>query len=544
MEDEKTNLTSLLFKSRVDRRTMIGRGAALLAAGFAGSTFNVSAVLPASMNKVPNKDGGYNIIDFGAVRNENSTAAIQKAVDACHQAGGGRVVVPPGTFITGTIILKSRVNLHIEKGGELLSSEYRDDFISTFRRHGMIFCEDAFQVSITGFGVINGQGSRFYDHRRNHVVLDLDRSMTRQGEGYMPEGEYFTDGPVARLPRPSGFTIEFYHCNQVTVKDITIQDTPIWATRFGYCDDVLIEGISIKNNLMVPNSDGLHITVSRNIRISNCDIRAGDDAIVITGFAKIENTPGYTSEEQDKYTYGNKTPYSENIQVTNCHLQSRSSGIRVGYGQHPIRRFIFTNIVIYGSNRGIGIFTRDAADIEELIFSNIIIETRLHNGHWWGNGEPIHLSSISRFAGEPVGRIKDVQFNNIMAAGEHGILLYGHRESPMQNIRFNNLRLKINKGRETMSYGGNFDLRPAADPGKQLFKHDIPGLYAQNVDDLSINNFRLTWGEGLPDFYTHGIEVNEVSQLMIKDYYGSANPGYPGGKDISLNNAILKNPEN
>ena len=151
---------------------------------------------------------------------------------------------------------------------------------------------------------------------------------------------------------------------------------------------------------MIPNSDGIHCTASRNIRIVNCNIRAGDDAIIITGFARIENTPGFNSNEQDKYTHGNKTIYAENIQVSNCHLQSRSSGIRIGYGQHPIRRCIFTNIVIHDSNRGIGVFARDASTIEELVFSNIIIETRLHNGQWWGNGEPIHLSAISRFEGD------------------------------------------------------------------------------------------------------------------------------------------------
>jgi polygalacturonase len=519
---------------------MIGRGLAILGAGFVGSALPASA---ASAGKIdPRVDAGngvYNIIDFGAVNGEFATPAIQRAIDACHRAGGGKVVVPPGTFITGTIILKSRVNLYLEQGGELLSSENREDFISTFRRHGMIFCEDAYQVSITGKGIINGRGSRFYDHERSHI-LNLERSFTRQKENYMPEGEFFTDGPVARAGNPSGFTIEFYHCNQVTVQGITIHDTPIWATRFGYCDDVLIEGISIRNNLMIPNSDGLHITVSRNIRISNCDIRAGDDAIVITGFAKRENTPGYTSDEQDAYTHGNKTPYAENIQVTNCHLQSRSSGIRIGYGQHPIRRFIFTNIVIYGSNRGIGIFARDAAHIEELVFSNIIIETRLHNGHWWGNGEPIHLSAISRFAGQPVGQIKDVQFNNVRATGEHGIILYGQKESPMENIQFNNVRLKLKSGRETLAYGGNFDLRPAADQAKQVFEHDVPGFYAQYIDDLVIRDFRLSWGEDLPVFFTNGLEFQEVNNLQIDLFVGTANPNSTGSKKIKLNKTTLR----
>ena len=77
--------------------------------------------------------------------------------------------------------------------------------------------------------------------------------------------------------------------------------------------------------------------------------------------------PDLILEEQDKYKHGNKSRFAENIQVMNCHLQSRSSAIRIGYGQHPIRRIIFNNIVISESNRGIGIYARDASDIEDLI---------------------------------------------------------------------------------------------------------------------------------------------------------------------------------
>src|SRR4030042_3901445 len=213
---------------------------------------------------------------------------------------------------------------------------------------------------------------------------------------------------------------------------------------------------------MVPDSDGIHSTTSRNVRISNCDIRAGDDAIIVTGFDIDEEVPEYSMKEQTRHTYGNKSIYAENFTVTNCQLQSRSSGIRIGYGQHPIRRCIFSNIQIYGSNRGIGIFAHDISDIEELVFSDIIIETRLHNGQWWGNGEPVHISAVCRFDGYSAGKVKNVQFNNIVATGEHGLIFYGLEDSKLENIKLNNVHLSIKKGAETLTYGGNFYLRPAA----------------------------------------------------------------------------------
>ena len=481
----------------------------------------------------------YNIKDYGAVEGQLSTDGIQMAVDECFTRGGGVVLVPAGRFITGTIELKSHVNLHLQQGAVLEGSKNLEDYTTGDRRNGIIYCLNAQQVSITGQGMIDAQGIFFYDTTVNHTYPEFDKQVVRQKDGYMPEGEFYSDGPVKRKVSP-GMTITFYHCSAVVLEDITIKDTPLWAVRFAYCDDVLVSGISIYNNLMVPNSDGVHCTTSRNIRVSDCDIRAGDDAFIVTGFTMDEQTPGYNNAEQKKYKYGNKTEFSENVTVTNCTFQSRSAGIRVGYGQHPIRNCVFNNIVIYGSNRGIGVFAHDASTIENLIFSNFVIETRLHNGQWWGNGEPIHLSSITRFEGEPTGKIRKVQFNNITATSEAGILIYGDEPSSIQSVSFNNIDLKLVKGKETMDYGGNFDLRPAAEIKKQLFMHDIPGIYAFNVDGMDICDFRLEWDDNLPAFFTDGIECNSVKDLSIRNFTGGPNPNSPEGKKDRLTETTMR----
>ncbi len=481
----------------------------------------------------------YNILDFGAVKEQLSTSAIQKAVNECFNNGGGRVVVPAGTFITGTIILKSNVNLYLENGAVLLGSTTIDDYKIEGKTLGMVFAEDACNVGISGLGTIDASGNSFYDFKLNHIYDEFEKNRTRQKENYMPEGTFFTDGPVERTTAP-GMTLVFFHCTKVSVTGITIKDTPVWATRFGYCDNVFIDGVTIRNNLLVPNSDGIHCTASRNIRISNCDIVAGDDCIVLTGFTFDEEVPGFKPDEQAAHQYGNKTIYGENMVVTNCILQSSSAGIRIGYGQHPIRRCSFTNIIIRDSHRGIGIFAHDASNIEDLIFSDFTIETRLLNGQWWGHGEPIHLSSISRFPGQPAGQIKNVQFNNINAIGEQGILVFGQKESPMENIQFNNVQLKMRKGKETMAYGGNFDLRPASPKSIQIFEHDIPGIYAQHVNTLSVRDFNLSWNNDLPAFFTHGIECLEVKDLLITDFVGNPNPNSPGSKKIMLKNSAYR----
>lgn len=480
----------------------------------------------------------YDILDYGAQPGQHATREIQKTIDACAKDGGGMVVIPAGKFISGTLILKSHVNVYLEQGAVLLGSANIDDYQSTFRTHGVFFCEDAINVSITGPGTIDAGGSRFYDSTQNHVYEEFDKYQTRQKEQYMPEGKFYSDGPIKRLPKP-GMTIAFYHCSQVRLSDFTLRDTPSWAVRLAYCEGVLVHGLSILNNLMIPNSDGVHCTASRNVRMSDCHISAGDDAFIVTGFSLDEDQVGFDHEKQLLRPYGNKSIYAENINVNNCQFQSRSSGIRIGYGQHPIRHCVFTNIQIYDSNRGIGIFAHDATDIEELIFSNITIETRLHNGQWWGNGEPIHISAISRFDGEPAGHVRNVQFNNIIATGEHGLLFYGTGESHLENIRMNNVHLTVKKGRETLTYGGNFDLRPAIPIAMQLFEHDIPGIYAQYVDGLSFTDCSINWGDGLPDFFTHALHCQHVRDLYLDHLTGTANPACPDCEAIKLEDSSL-----
>jgi polygalacturonase len=475
------------------------------------------------------------ITEFGAVRGQNSTTAIQKAVDECSASGGGRVMVPPGLYITGVVFLKSNVTFHLENGAVLKGSTYLDDYRAGDTLYGMFYAEDAFNISFTGEGTIDASGTGFYDPTKNHLWDEFDRNMIRQRNDYMPEGKFFTDGPIKRTGAP-GMTIVFFHCTKISLRDITIKDTPVWATRFGYCEDVLIDGITILNNILVPNSDGIHCTASRNIRISNCNISAGDDAIVLTGFLRDEDNPGVRMAAQESHRYGNKSVYAENLNVTNCQLRSASAGIRIGYGQHPIRRCNFSNITIYDSHRGIGIFAHDSTDIEELIFTNIIIETRLYNGQWWGNGEPIHLSCISRFPGQPAGQIKNVTFNNITATGEQGIILFGLKESMIENIAFNNLRLHIRIGKETADYGGNFDLRPATPKAMQIFEHDIPGIYAQYIRNLSVSGFELKWDPELPDFFTNAIEVNEFDNLNLDRFHGEASVNSGNKAAIKLTN--------
>ncbi|RPH94191.1 MAG: hypothetical protein EHM72_15770 [Calditrichaeota bacterium] len=480
------------------------------------------------------------ITTFGAQADPQviNTGAIQQAIDAAAAAGGGRVLIPTGEFLSGALRMKSNVELHLESGAVLKGSPRLADYILDGVRRGLLYAYEEKNIHLSGYGVIDGNGTRFFDPQKPHVGQDFDRAFIRQGESYMNFAKGVEDGPIAYDDRP-GMMVIFLRCEQVTIEDIVLRDSPSWTFRIGDCDGVLVHGITILNNLLVPNSDGIHCTTSANVRISDCDIRAGDDAVIVTGFGDEINVDGDDSRSNLDYAQrrcGNKSGYSENVVVTNCTLQSRSSGIRVGYGKNSIRNCTFSNLVIHHSNRGIGVFARDAGSIKNILFSDIVIKTRLHTGHWWGHGEPIHVSAIAQNKEIPVGGVSNIRFQNIMAESEAGILLYAVPEQPLQNIELENVQLKILSGAQATAYGGNFDLRPVADLKDAIFKHDIPGLYAKDIEGLTVDDLRLTWGSGLPDYFSHGIEAESVNDLNIIDFDGSAAPYALDGKNISLKN--------
>jgi polygalacturonase len=496
-----------------------------------------------------NQNSVYNILEFGAKNDGKTinTKAINKAVETCNLKGGGTVLIPAGIFVTGTVVLLSNVNLHLEPGGVLSGSKDTSDYLKMnstlfnegYNRFGMFCALDAVNISITGSGEINGNGTVFMNglDKPHMGGGDFDRRFIRQGEEFMKPGTFFEDGPVS-YPYKPGLMITIERCENIRITDIRLIDSPEWTIRIGDCDNVDIRGISIMNNQLIPNNDGIHVTTSRNVRISGCNILTGDDAIIVSGFGTSPLPDDLLLKAKLPISTGNKTGIAENVTVTNCVLSSRSACIRVGYGAHPIRNLIFSNLVMYDSNRGIGVFARDDSKIENVLFSDIIINNRLHSGHWWGKGEPIHISAIRDTKDGTPGTIDNIRFTNVTATSETGILIYGTEKSIIKNIYMNNIQLTINKGKYTESYGGNFDLRPAWPLSEALFSHDIAGMYACWVNNLEVSQFDLTWGQGLPSFFTDGVEIDHFHDVLLKDLRVDPSPGSKGKAAIALCNGV------
>jgi polygalacturonase len=433
-------------------------------------------------------------------------------------------VVPAGVFVSGTLRLRSGLELHLEPGAVLRGSARLEDYQLDGRRLGLLYGDGLENVAITGRGTIDGSSDAFMDRAAAKRISPELLQHTRQKERFRELAQGLGDGPYVPLDRPFQ-TIIVSASRNVALEDVTIRNAPFWAVHFADCDSVRVRGIRLFNDLMVPNGDGIDFTSCSNVVVSDCDVRAGDDALVFTGYDHHFDLPGFHGLKHD----------SENVVVTNCTLQSRSSAIRVGgLDQNAMRNYAFSNLVIWGSNRGIGVFQRAEGSIENVTFSNVVIHTRLHTGDWWGHGEPIHVSAARVSATGAIGRIKGLKFSHVLATGESGILVFGTPESVIEDVAFEDVDFTLLPSPLHASSGGNVDLRPVADPRLQLFAHDVPALYAQHVKNLRLRDVSLSWGDVKEPFFTNGVAIERFEGVSIDGLRTRAAPSSPDREAVRL----------
>ena len=306
----------------------------------------------------------YNIIDFGAVSDGKTlcTTALQKAIDQCSADGGGRVLIPAGRFISGSIYLKSGVDLHLEMGAELLASGNLDDYnpLDAYPQNAdglsenwvgkhLIMVIEQENVAITGLGKINGNGESF---------LVSSVAPAREMPYVWMDGVREVKDKEKLRP---GQLICFIESKNLFVSDITIVNAPCWCLFFHGCENVRVRGLYIDNDKTFLNTDGIDIDCSRFVTVSDCNIKTGDDCIAIrTGSARIKN----------------KLP-CEYITVNNCNFSSSASGFRIGVGTGHIRHVRVSGITIEKTAFPLNFMTayrgRGEAFIEDVNFSDISV---------------------------------------------------------------------------------------------------------------------------------------------------------------------------
>jgi len=470
-------------------------------------------VIPALSQTPPPNDlsgsmGIYSVKSFGALGDGTAldTTAISNTIRAANSAGGGTVIFPAGRYRTGTFELLSNVTLELQPGAVIQGSRNIADysegvsvgFGKTYgvnssgegSKAGLIVARNAENVAIVGRGVIDGSGDYFFDFSKIHNSSDFDARYTRQRQDFNnPQyGSKFGPVEVGAQGRP-GTMIVFSNCKNILVRDVTLSNAPNWTLHLQGSENAIISGLHVLNNVLLPNNDGVDCMRCRNVHISDCDIRTGDDDFAIVG--------------------------SDNIQVTNCSLNSSSAAVRL----EDTRDSTFDNLSIH-ANRGLAIFGRGDEHTRHILFSNITLQTHLITGHWWGKAEPIYIAIRSGAGGD---EISDIRFTNITAEAEGGIMILGAPDSILRDLTLNRVKLRIIAPAPEIarSVGGNFDLRwTATRLSDAIFSHDIPAIYCRRLDGLKIRGLDLSWGDNLPAYFSNAIDCEDFHNLDIADFEG------------------------
>ena len=398
--------------------------------------------------------------NYGAVGDGKTlnTAAIQKAIDDCASKNGGTVLLEDGTYMTGSIILRSNVNLHIEQNAVLLGSPNCGDYpekqnlkhvisenLPRTRNASMIFAEECENISITGMGKIDCNGTRFVREK--------------QGE--------WTGWRFERIDAPTPPRVVFFAgCRNIKIEDITMLNQPSgWSYWIHDCDYVVFDKCKILAEVRYPNNDGIHINSSRNVTVSNCDIVTGDDCIVVRA--------------NNRSLAENKV--CEKVTVTNCNLTSYSGGIRIGWiSDGVIKNCTFSNLVMTDTVIGISIVLPDFSKvpdrgredtlIENLLFNNIVMD-KIY-------GRPIKIY-IGQTDGTRCEAIRNIYFSKVVASGLEFPYLCGRKDNKIRNIYFNDCRFECLSDEELP----NFRQHGAADWDRS---HGVPIF--DNIENIVFNN--------------------------------------------------------
>ncbi|MBD3320161.1 MAG: glycoside hydrolase family 28 protein [Chitinivibrionales bacterium] len=375
------------------------------------------------------------ILDFNAKPDSETlnTEAIQRAIDFCAQEGGGTVVVPAGTYKTGTVYLRSNVRIHLQAGAVIKGSTCTDDYIEESPGMAALICaRDCSNIAITGSGIVDGCGRFFWDEYRVWKM--------KQGTN----GDPAREGIIQPL-RPRA--VMFNRCTEIRLKDIGIRNSAMWTTHFLLCENVSVDSISVVNPPDSINTDGINPESCRNVRITNCYIATGDDCITLK--AGYENS-----------NYGP----CENIVISNCITGHGHCGVGIGSEMSGgVRHVSVSNCIFNRTYRGVRLKTRrgrggcaEHIAVNNCVMNNVLFPFFIDMFYYDSEKEdhvPVSISTPCfrhivvhdcildkaykpvHIRGLPEMPVADVSFRNMLLSGEKSMVCKNAESVSFQNSR-------------------------------------------------------------------------------------------------------------
>ncbi|HOQ05633.1 MAG TPA: glycoside hydrolase family 88 protein [Anaerohalosphaeraceae bacterium] len=366
------------------------------------------------------------ITDYGAVGDGKTvcTEAFRKAIAACHQAGGGRVVVPEGTFLTGPIHLKSGVNLHLKEGAVVRFSSNPADYLPVVftRFEGtecmnyspLIYAFEQENIAITGSGVLDGSADEKTWWPWKAAQKTDVQNLVKQGEQGVPVAErVYGEGHYLR---PN--MVQPYRCKNILIEGVMIRSSPMW-----HIHPVLSQNITVRNVKVIghgPNNDGCNPESCRDVLIEGCYFDTGDDCIAIKSGRNNDgrrvNVP------------------SENIIVRNCTMKDGHGGVVLGSEISGSVRNVFVEDCLMDSpnlDRGLRFKTNSVRGgvIERIFMRNVemrqVREAALKIDFYYEEGDSGPFKPI----------VRDIFMTNVVCRkSKYPWHIRGYPHSPVQNV--------------------------------------------------------------------------------------------------------------
>ncbi len=443
----------------------------------------------------------FDVTKYGAIGDGKTlnTTFIQKAIDDCTKSGGGKVVFPAGIYLSGTIELRDNVTLYLKKDARLLGTtdieQYRnlDPFTEGLGIDvgwALVVAVDLKNIGIEGEGAIDGQGTKL---KAEHILKD-----TR------PEGQRWGRRP---------FLIRIVRCTGVTVKDLTLNYAAAWTSHYFQSRQIKIENVKIVS-IGVAHNDGIGIDGCQDVKIKDCDVVSGDDALVFkTTSSKMA---------------------CKNIEVTGMRLKSSQAGIKMGTeSMAPFEDIKISKCHIYDTkNGGIKLLTVDGAHLRNIEISDITM-SEVRTPMLFRLGSRLNVFRKGQDTKQPTGTFENVVVRNVKAKAADsaqlkppsGILITGVPGHYITNLTLENIEIDLLGTGTTENARHNVPEAIDQYPEVKTFGPVIPayGVWARHVKGLKLKNitFRIQNNDLRPVFICEDGKDIEVSGWNIPSTSGA-----------------------
>lgn len=475
-------------------------------------------------------DYSVSITQFGAVSNGETlnTEAISKAIENVSENGGGTVVIPRGIWLTGPIILKSNINLHVEKGALVKFSDNFDLYplvetvfegLDTWRAISPIYAKDVENIAITGEGIFDGSGGAWRPVKKFKVTEDFWEDLVESGGVLSDNGKIWYPTEASKMGDPGTFNVppnretkedyeevkDFLRPVLVSIRESknilldgpTFQNSPAWNINPLMSENIILRNLTVRNPEYAQNGDGLDISSSKNVIVYNNSFDVGDDAICIK-----------SGKNEDGRQRGVPT---ENVIIRDNSVYHAHGGFVVGSEMSgDVRNIHVADLTFMGTDVGIRFkSTRGRGGvvenirIENIHMVDMVTEPIRFNLYYGGEmptpnqkAEIVDKKKLQEQipeVNEETPQFRDISIRNVFSYNSRtAIWIQGLPEMSVQNVRMENMKLTASRG------GMIMDAESISMKNVDIEVNEGPALFLNNVHHVSLEDMSIGFSEDSP----------------------------------------------